>query len=205
VQAPAWRPDGGRLVYAVPADGQFDLVELDPATGESRLLTDTPEDEHSPSWSQDGRHLYFVVQSGGGWRLHRLDTVSGERRPLREGVRRAVEDSSGRWLYFTEAARGGLWRMPVAGGEATRLAELAPVDERNWLAAPEGVYVVVRDAAHDATLARLDPESGALHRLAELPELLYKSGLGATAEGIVYARETRREADLVLVENPPLD
>ncbi|MEO8613257.1 MAG: hypothetical protein ABI690_35530, partial [Chloroflexota bacterium] len=57
--APAFSPDGKRLVFTSTADGFNRLYILDIATDESHLLTDQTFG-YLPSWSPDGKQLVFA-------------------------------------------------------------------------------------------------------------------------------------------------
>jgi len=69
-QHPAWHPSGERLVYASRRDGpDFDLHEVDLATGLDWQLTHDPADDIEPAWSADGRDLVWVRQTAENWAL----------------------------------------------------------------------------------------------------------------------------------------
>ena len=55
---PPWAQ--GRIVYASNADGDFDLVRLDFATGTEKVLTVNEAADRSPAWSPDGRRIVYV-------------------------------------------------------------------------------------------------------------------------------------------------
>lgn len=62
---PTWSPDGGRIAYSSPRDGNLDLYVRDLATGSDSNLTRTPGvDETFPEWSPDGRLIAFHARSG---------------------------------------------------------------------------------------------------------------------------------------------
>jgi Tol biopolymer transport system component len=79
-QDPAWSPDGKRLLVvqngrASASRGAPVILEVDPATGESRPLTSPGY--LSPSWSRDQRWIAATRTSGLGTDVVILDATTG--------------------------------------------------------------------------------------------------------------------------------
>lgn len=78
--APSWGPDG-RIAYCTRQSG-YQIAILDPATGESEVLTSGPDHE-DPSWAPDGRHIICGRNEGRGRSsLYVLDTQGDPPLPL---------------------------------------------------------------------------------------------------------------------------
>jgi tricorn protease len=90
-QKPCWSPDGKFLAYSSDKAGNRDLYIVELSTHRVRQLTFHSSDDDTPAWSPDGEWIAF--QSN---RDSNLDL------PLNNNV----------W---------DLWRMPAAGGSATRI------------------------------------------------------------------------------------
>jgi tricorn protease len=90
-QKPCWSPDGKQLAYSSDKAGNRDIYVIDLATRRVRQLTYHSSDDDSPAWSPDGEWIAF--QSN---RDSNLDLA----------LNNSVWD---------------LWRMPAAGGTATRV------------------------------------------------------------------------------------
>jgi Tol biopolymer transport system component len=60
----AWSPNSDLLVYSAYQQGNYDLFAIEIATGATRQLTDTLEDERYPVWSPTGEHLAFIATYG---------------------------------------------------------------------------------------------------------------------------------------------
>ncbi len=57
---PCFSPDGSKIIYQTDANGNWDIVEQDLASGTSKFLVDTPADEELPNMSPDGKSLVYT-------------------------------------------------------------------------------------------------------------------------------------------------
>ena len=57
--APAWSPDGRRLVFSRERDGNRDIWSAAADGSDERQLTTTDADEYEPTWSPDGLRIAF--------------------------------------------------------------------------------------------------------------------------------------------------
>lgn len=112
IRAPAWFPDGRRLVYALGSG----LVVLDTATGERqaypvRAAAGALEDL---AVSPDGRRVMFGIGGDGGWLL---DLPAGAMRKVISDTdaRRFTWSDDGRRVAYA-AGSGGEWRVWVMAG-----------------------------------------------------------------------------------------
>jgi Tol biopolymer transport system component len=72
-----------------------------------------------PRWSPDGTSLVFVGLEGDETGLHIADIERRFSRSLSRGGGPASWSHDGRWIYFTSEEQ--IWKIPAAGGEATRI------------------------------------------------------------------------------------
>ncbi len=202
---PSWHPAGSTLVFSAPIDGQYDLYLADVSDGSLKRLTRTAADELSPSFGADGRHIYFSTRVGTAWRLEAMTAQGSERRVIRQDVRRALIDPSGRGFYFIEPGRNGLWHAQFgAAGAELVTGTLAPVDHHNWLVDRGGIVFVRRASEQPPALYSLDPVTREQSLIATLPSLLLTSGIARSTDGrsIVYARQESLNSDLYLARLP---
>jgi len=129
----SWSPDGKQLALSVrPSNGEpYRLMSLGINAGTIEWLT-TPQrsdaGDSRPAFSPDGASIAFVRSSGSESALYVLHRAKGAVVRLPAGthdIRDITWSDEGRSLIFTSyqgKGRDTLWRIPVAGGEAQRVA-----------------------------------------------------------------------------------
>ncbi len=63
--APAFSPDGTRLLFQSHRDGNWEIYLLDLHSGELKRLTDSPAFDGMPAWAPDGRRFAFESTRAG--------------------------------------------------------------------------------------------------------------------------------------------
>ncbi len=93
-----------------------------------------------PSWSSDGRWIYFSSNRTGTWEIWKVAPQGGPAAQVtNNGGFEAWESSDGKFLYYTKVlGTAPLWRMPVEGGEETRIFAENIVG-RYWRVLPNGI------------------------------------------------------------------
>ncbi len=153
--APAWTPDGGRLVFRSDAKGPPDIFEITVGSpGSERPLLEQPGVQEPADVSPDGRLLVYLNDFADIWLL----PLDGDRRP-RPWLRSPFNERSprfspdGRWIaYDSEESgtrevyialtdgTGGKKRLSPSGGREPRWRR----DGRElYYAAPDGSIVAV--------------------------------------------------------------
>ena len=178
--------------------------------GAPRRLTFDPADDRQPAWSPDGQWIYFVSSRGGGTHVWRQPSSGGSARAGEPGSRAPSPPSlaDGRFLFARAWPNDDeIWRMPAAGGAA----EVGPGIRGS-------VRHVVRDTHRDLLLQavaararspssfRYDLATSRIHRLAVVDGPV---SLGLTVSPdetvVLFARNEQVEADLQMLERPPLE
>ena len=145
---PALSPDGKRIAF----DWHGDLWVCPVEGGRAERLSEDPADEQKPAWSPDGRKLAYSSDKAGNRDLWVLDLASRKAEALT--VHSADDDApawspDGRWIAFQSNRDSNLdlalnnnvwdvWRMPAAGGTATRVTRFRG-ENPSW--APDGKWI----------------------------------------------------------------
>ncbi|BAO82815.1 periplasmic component of the Tol biopolymer transport system [Serpentinimonas maccroryi] len=127
--APAWSPDGRRLLATLTFGGSSQIFAIDAAGGgQPQRITQTSGIETEPAFTPDGRTVYFVSDRGGSPQIYRMTPAGADvARVTFEGnynISPAVSPD-GRWLAYISRI-GGAFRvcvMELANGRITPLTD----------------------------------------------------------------------------------
>lgn len=180
---PAVSPDGRYVYYSQdvspgpefqynrdPHGVIYAIKRFDRQTGSTDTVVATPGGAVRPQVSPDGKTLAFVKRVRDASVLHRLDIASGEVRPVWDGLSHDQQEawsifgpySGFNWMPDSKSvviwAQGGLWRIDMASGDATRIPFTAQVEQvvaeplRFTQTLPEGDFAprMIRDVATSA-------------------------------------------------------
>jgi dipeptidyl aminopeptidase/acylaminoacyl peptidase len=143
--SPNWSPDGRWIAY----DGNFpktpsSIYVSDSLGGKPRRLTGPGSTDTTPNWSQDGRWIYYSSDRRGSRNIWRIAFAGGAPQQVtHHGGFECFESTAESALYFTQQeAKGGMWRIPLAGGEEKSVPGLENVTNRYWEGSREGIYFV---------------------------------------------------------------
>ena len=128
-------------------DGHADLWVVEQDSRRPVRLTRQPSEERNGTFSRDGRWIYFASDRSGAWHVWRMPSAGGPATVVTDaGGFLAQESMDGNHLFFVKLDEPGIWRSPVAGGEAEIiLAELDLSDWGSWVVARTGIYFVRRN------------------------------------------------------------
>jgi Tol biopolymer transport system component len=127
--SPAWSPDGASIAFQSNAESLFDIYVIGAAGGATRRLTVDAENNVVPSFSRDGRWIYFASTrranpTSADYQVWKVGVGGGRAVQVTvNGGFKAMEGPDGRFLYYTQAPRGALWRIPSAGGSAVKVLD----------------------------------------------------------------------------------
>jgi serine/threonine protein kinase len=111
----------GRIVFQTLEAGQVELAIMDFDGSRHQILTDDVVEESYPHVTGDGRILYSAGQE---LRLMEMDGTDSQTLATLEGRYLTTALSpDGSWAVIPKAP-GGLWRLPLDGGEPTQLTDL---------------------------------------------------------------------------------
>jgi len=185
---PFWHPDGDHAVLVVRADDNKDrwIARLDPESGDLTVLDRQHDDAWiggpgigsyggagTVGWIPDTDRFYFQSEATGWSHLYTVNVETGETRQLTSGdfeIHDARLSRDGTTWFFTSTRHSPherhVYRMPVDGGEMTRLTQragthepaLGPDGERlatlhTTSTRPADLYL--KDATAEASLTRV--------------------------------------------------
>ena len=181
-------PDGKRAAARRCMNGICDLVLVDLASGEVRLLAPGSPSRvwDGPRWSPDGSRLAASLHEGGHWRVVVVDPETGASREV------ATRDSASRFmpdwldastLVVTSEASGiaNLERIDVASGRLTQMTRTAGAfyaptasasAKRVWFLSLHATGLDIREIGADASVGEPErvPGTAGLAVVARLPE-----------------------------------
>src|SRR5215204_4528440 len=208
VGSPRWSPDSRQLVFDARPNGNADIYVLSAEGGKPRPITSEPSHEVMASWSWDGRWVYFCSNRSDAFQIWKTPADGGQPvQVTQQGGFEAFESPNGELLYYTKGrGSGGIWQVPVAGGEERQVSELLGAAHwRYWAVLDDGIYFVSPAASARPALkfysfaTRRVTQLGVLER----DPLHGPPGLTVSPDGrsILYAQADQRSSDIMLVEN----
>jgi Tol biopolymer transport system component len=166
-------------------------------------MTTDPANDGNPSWSRDGRWIYFDSARTGEQQVWKLPATGGDAiQVTRDGGFAPLESPDGRFIYYTKALfMTSLWRLPVDGGQASKVLEnLSSI--MNAVILNEGIYFVPEATASGSSIQFLNLATNQTRTVANFEKPL-ELGLALSPDGrwILYTRRDQLRAELRLVEN----
>ena len=202
-----WSPNGRYIAFEFHPGERSEIYIVEVPGGVPRLLPTIPgADNLTPSWSRDGQWLYFASKRGKEpfqiWKI----PVAGRTPPVevtKNGGLSPVESPDGRFLYYAKYEAGGIWRMPLAGGEEARvLDESGGTGWPNWALTDRGIYFLRTNRLERDSIQFLDFTSKKI-----VPVFSLDKGAGwglsmsGDAKSIFYVQSEFAEANVMLVKN----
>jgi Tol biopolymer transport system component/DNA-binding winged helix-turn-helix (wHTH) protein len=201
-----WSPDGRYIAFEFHPGERSEIYVADLDGGPPRLVPTLPgADNLAPNWSRDGRWIYFASNRGGStWQLWKVPVAGGTPVQItRHGGVYGIESADGRSLYYAKFETPGIWKMPLDGGEETRVLSQSGGDGwYDWALTPNGIYFVNCDTTPRATLAFFE---FATHRIVPIVALDKPpgSGLALAPDGrsVLYIQIDFFQWNIMLVKN----
>ena len=204
VSTPRWSPDGGRIAFDSNAAGEFDIYVVDASGGKPRRMTTDPANDGNPSWSHDGRWIYFDSARTGKQQVWKMAANSGEAiQVTKDGGYAPLESPDAKFLYYTKALLStSLWKMPIDGGEASRILESLSMYQDVAIVSSGLYFVPIRGTAASSSIQFLSFATNTTTNLATIGKaLVYGLTVSPDGKWILYGSEEQSGSELMLVEN----
>jgi Tol biopolymer transport system component/predicted Ser/Thr protein kinase len=208
--APHWSPDGRNLAFEShpQAYSQVYVAEVG-GNAQPRLLPTFPGvDNGAPTWSRDGQWVYFYSdREGGRFQIWKTRMSGGPAvQVTKNGGILGIESKDGRFLYFAKFESPGIWRMPLNGGDETRILDQPEGDVQwcNWVLVVSGIYFL-DSGSKSGRKASIQFFDFASRQKIPVYTLNGGSSLGLAVspdeKSILFAQEKLFESSIVLVKN----
>jgi serine/threonine protein kinase len=202
---PRWSPDGQRIAFDCTREENIDIYVLRASGGRPIRVTTELGDDMAPSWSRDGKWVYFTSARTGRYEVWKVSPEGGKAVPVTSnGGGTAFESPEGKSVYYIKEERyspGGLWKIPVSGGEERQV--LPSVINRAFALVNEGIYFIPLPGADGKySIQFLSFATGKVKTVAPM-SAPPNEGLSVSPDGrsLLFTQGDELGSDLMLVEN----
>jgi serine/threonine protein kinase len=121
---PRWSPDGKFVVFDYHTAAHAQIYLVDPDGRNLHAITSGNYENVVPSFSRDGKAIYFASNRTHDWQVWKHELPTGrETQVTHQGGFAAFESYDGQTLFFSKFAGGGIWAIPVGGGQELHLTD----------------------------------------------------------------------------------
>jgi Tol biopolymer transport system component/DNA-binding winged helix-turn-helix (wHTH) protein len=204
---PRWSPDGKWIVFDFHGKAHAQVYLVDSEGRNLHVLTAGNSQDCVPSWSRDGKAVYFASDRTGNWQVWRRELSSGNETPVtRHGGFAAFESYDAKTIYYSRLEGGGIWKIPVGGGQEDRVTDSLHLGYWGHFAVTEnGIYLVDSDAEGGPAIMYYDFQTGRLSLVLTFTQYPtpWFPNLAASRDGrmLFYATVEFQNTMISMVEN----
>jgi eukaryotic-like serine/threonine-protein kinase len=205
---PRWSPDDQNIAFDSRLEGHGDIFVISAEGGSPRRLTNEPFENNVPSWSRDGKWIYFSSDRTGNWQIWKVPAAGGPtvqvtRHGGMNAFDNALESSDGKSVFYSSS--GTIWKMPIEGGQETRVVDGVGQSYQQWRFLTGGVCFL-DERLTPAELKFVDFATNRARLISKLDLGITVLGSGAFAvspdgKWVLYGREDALDSDIMLLEN----
>jgi Tol biopolymer transport system component/DNA-binding winged helix-turn-helix (wHTH) protein len=201
-----WSPNGRYIAFEFHPRERSEIYVAEVPGGLPHLVPSIAgADNLSPSWSRDGKWLYFASKRGTEpFQVWKMPVQSGSpTRITKNGGISPVESPDGRFLYYSKYEQGGVWRIPLQGGQETEvLRDVEGGGWPNWGVSADGIYFLRFGKFPLGTIDFFEFATGKTIRIWTLEkEPGWGLSLSHDGKSIVYIQSEFSESNIMLVKN----
>jgi Tol biopolymer transport system component/DNA-binding winged helix-turn-helix (wHTH) protein len=201
-----WSPDGHYISFESISQDYYEIYVMEVPSGRPHLVSTFPGvDKGVPNWSRDGKTIYFSSAQGSGtFQIWKVAFKGGSPvRVTRNGGAYAIESDDGRFLYYVKHDQPGVWKMPLDGGEETRVLD-QPRGWCNWQLVSNGIYFLNESIKPNGRIGFFDFATRETTPIFSLGKPhTFMGGLAVSPDGrsLLYAQTELDDSYIMLVKN----
>ena len=203
--SPRWSPDSRWIAFDALKAGNPYIYVISADGGPPRVLT--RGGSIRPSWSQDGRWIYFGSNRSGDSQIWKEPAQGGTAVQVTKtkGGEEAFESLDGKFVYYAKLFAPGIWKVPVAGGEETRVLDRG--GQSLWALTAQGICFFDLSGSTGAALRFYNLATGKVMLIRQFSKDTRvgrdQTALTVSPDGrwILYTQYDQSDSNLMLVEN----
>jgi Tol biopolymer transport system component len=206
---PRWSPDEKWIAFDYRSSAHRGQIYLIDSEGRNlrRLSSDDSHTDCVPSWSRDDKAVFFASNRSGDWQVWRREISTGKETQITQhGGFAAFESYDAKTLYYSKFDRGGIWKIPVGGGQESLVTDSLHLGYwGNFAVTDNGLYLVDADAKGGPALLYYNFQTRRLSPILtfEKTPVPWTPNLAASRDGrtLLFAQVEFENSTVSMVEN----
>jgi Tol biopolymer transport system component/DNA-binding winged helix-turn-helix (wHTH) protein len=205
---PRWSPDDKQIVFDYHDPTHTQIYVVDSEGRNLHRITSGNYENVVPIWSRDGTSIYFASNRTSCWQVWKHALATGaETQVTHHGGFAAFESYDAKTVYYSKFMGGGIWSLPVNGGEEQHLTEALHIgDWGNFTVTEAGIYLVDSSTEPGSTILYYNFQSRRMTPVVMLKQnaLVGTSNLNSCRDGrtVLYAQRECQGAILMAEKVP---
>ncbi len=203
---PRWSPNGKWIAFDHHHETHSQIYLIDSEGRNMHAVTTGNYENLVPAWSRDGTAVYFASNRTGSLQVWRRALATGrEAQVTHHGGFAAFESYDAKTLYYSRFEGGGIWSIPVGGGEEQQVTDALHKGYWGHFAVTDaGLYLLNSEATPKPSIMYYDFKT---HRLTSVLQLEDPAptapNLAASRDGrtLWSAQQGARHSSLTMAEN----